>query len=165
METMNQQLLEHRGQLAQQLAEAEEEARRLHAKIADWRKKIDAIDTLTGSSQTGDDVDVQPEPENSDQDENFTPRQAYWRPILTTLVEMGGRGKRLKVADAVGGKMKDVLTHADYGKLPKSGWVRWRNRVMWQASEMRQQGYIKDNSPRGIWEITDAGRKWLDDNP
>ncbi len=80
------------------------------------------------------------------------------------LVKVGGRGKRLKVIDAVGTKMKDVLTPADYGKLPKSGWMRWRNRVAWQASEMRQKGYIKHNSPRGLWEIADAGRKWLDDN-
>jgi predicted transcriptional regulator len=29
---------------------------------------------------------------------------------------------------------------------------------------MRREGYIKKDSPRGIWEITDAGRKWLDDN-
>jgi hypothetical protein len=29
---------------------------------------------------------------------------------------------------------------------------------------MRAQGLIKNNSPWGIWEIADAGRKWLDDN-
>jgi restriction endonuclease Mrr len=60
--------------------------------------------------------------------------------------------------------METILTPADYGKLPKSGWIRWQNRVAWQASNMRAQGLIKNNSPRGIWEIADAGRKWLDDN-
>jgi predicted transcriptional regulator len=30
---------------------------------------------------------------------------------------------------------------------------------------MRREGYVKSDSPRGLWEITDAGRKWLaDDN-
>lgn len=79
---------------------------------------------------------------------------------------MGGSGERLKVVDAVGQKMQAILKPADHGLLPKSGWKRWRNRVMWQASNMRQpeQGLIKKGSPRGIWEITDAGRKWLDDN-
>jgi len=29
---------------------------------------------------------------------------------------------------------------------------------------MRKEGLISASSPRGVWEITDAGRKWLDDN-
>jgi hypothetical protein len=164
METMNQQLLDLRGQLAQQLTEAEEESRKLQARITEWRGKIAAIDTLTGESQTEINPENQLEIDDSNEDGVFTPREAYWKPILRVLTETGGRSKRLKVIDAVGLKMKDILTPADYGKLPKSGWTRWRNRVAWQASEMRQQGYIKNHSPRGVWEITDAGRKWLDDN-
>jgi hypothetical protein len=43
--------------------------------------------------------------------------------------------------------------------------VRWRNRVAWQASQMRspETGLIKPDSHRGIWEITAEGRRWLDD--
>jgi len=29
---------------------------------------------------------------------------------------------------------------------------------------MRRDGYIRNDSARGVWEITDAGRKWLDDH-
>ena len=61
---------------------------------------------------------------------------------------------------------RDWVTDADKVKLPKSGYSRWRNRVAWQASQMRsvELGFIKNDSRRGIWEITEAGRKWLDDN-
>jgi hypothetical protein len=106
METMDQQLLERRGQLAQRLADAEEESRKLQAKIVDWRRKIAAIDTLTEESPTGAESEHQLETDDTDNDGVFTPRQAYWRPILQVLVEMGGRGKRRKVIDAVGDKMK-----------------------------------------------------------
>jgi hypothetical protein len=34
--------------------------------------------------------------------------------------------------------------------------------VAWQASNMRARGFIKKGSARGLWEITDEGRKWLD---
>ena len=39
----------------------------------------------------------------------------------------------------------------------------FNNRVAWQASNMRARGFIKKGSVRGLWEITDEGRKWLDD--
>jgi Mrr N-terminal domain len=168
MGAMNQQLLELRGEYASQLQVAEHQVKDLQARISDWRGKIAAIDTLTGGPETDcDDEEEIAEPqEESFEDGVFTPVHAYWRPILQVLVDMGGRGKRLKVVDAVGKVMEGVLTKADYGKLPKSGWTRWRNRVIWQASNMRQpdQGLIKGDSPRGIWEISDAGRKWLDHN-
>ena len=162
---MSQQLLDLRDQYASQLAEAEDEAKKLQARISDWRGKIAAIDTLVGGPEIDTEGDAAVEDEDtSDEDGVFAPVHAYWKPILQVLVEMGGRGKRLRVMDAVGPKMKGILTPADFGRLPKSGWVRWRNRVAWQASNMRAQGLIKNDSPRGLWEISDAGRQWLDDN-
>jgi hypothetical protein len=166
MGTMSQQLQDLRGQYLSELTEAEEEARRLQVRISDWRGKIAAIDTLIGGPEIDAEGEAAAEEEDtSDENAVFTPVHDYWKPILEALVEMGGRGKRLRVIDAVGTKMKGILTPADYGKLPKSGWVRWRNRVAWQASNMRAQGLIKNDPPtRGLWEIADAGRKWLDDN-
>jgi hypothetical protein len=166
METVN--LLELRAACVRQLTAAEQQIKELQAKVSENRRKIAAIDTLAGGSNSdqGNGTDLaEPEDEAAESGE-FTPVIAYWRPILEVLVEMGGHGKRGDVVDAVGRKMISVLKPADYGKLPTSGWIRWRNRVGWQASNMRQpeQGLIKNNSPRGIWEITDAGRKWLDDN-
>ncbi len=62
--------------------------------------------------------------------------------------------------DLVGEKMKDILTDADKGKLPQSGYSRWRNRVAWQASQMRsaEMGFIKNDSRREyLGEITGQG--------
>lgn len=166
MGTVN--LLELRAECVGQLAAAEQQMKELQAKICECRGKIAAIDTITAGSNSDlqENAGVaEPEDEAGDSGE-FTPVFAYWRPILEVLVEMGGRGNRHDVVNAVGEKMKDMLKPADKGKLPKSGWIRWRNRVAWQVSNMRQseQGLIKKDSRRGIWEITDAGRKWLDDN-
>lgn len=38
---------------------------------------------------------------------------------------------------------------------------RWRNSAQWARNTMRQEGLIKENSPHGIWEISDAGRQKL----
>jgi hypothetical protein len=164
MNTINQELLGLRDRYAKELEVAEQETRKLQAKIGEWRGKIAAIDTLTGGPEVDIHAEAEVEEDASEEDGVFTPVHAYWAPILRVLVELGGRGKRGRVVDTVGEKMKGILTPADYGKLPKSGWTRWSNRVAWQASNMRSQGLIKNNSPRGIWEIADAGRRWLDDN-
>jgi restriction system protein len=38
---------------------------------------------------------------------------------------------------------------------------RWRNTAQWARNSLREEGLIRDDSPRGIWEITDKGRQWL----
>ncbi len=89
---------------------------------------------------------------------------AYWPAILESLVELGGRAQREKVVERVGEKLASILTPADR-ELLKSGLdVRWKNRVAWQRLNMVKQGLLRGASPRGVWEITEAGRKWLADS-
>lgn len=149
-------LADLRNDLVAKLVDADEQIKILQGQTIDWRRKIAAIDTLTDSDET-ENYSNEPEMEDGD----FTPVKAYWRPLLETLIEMGGRGRPTAVIKRVGEKMENVLKAADYGKLPGTGWIRWRNRVMWQRNDMRNQGLLKDDSPRGVWEISDAGRKWL----
>jgi len=93
--------------------------------------------------------------------EVLTPADAYWQPILAVLAELGGRGRRRKVVELVGEKMKNVLTPADRRQLPSHG-IRWEHAVAWQASHMRRvAGLLRDDSPRGVWQISAAGREWL----
>uniref|UniRef100_A0A7C3EZC1 Restriction system protein Mrr-like N-terminal domain-containing protein n=1 Tax=candidate division WOR-3 bacterium TaxID=2052148 RepID=A0A7C3EZC1_UNCW3 len=37
--------------------------------------------------------------------------------------------------------------------------IRWRNAAQWARYNMVKQGWLKSNSPRGVWEITEAGRE------
>lgn len=165
METMEQQLAVQRTKYLAELHQAEDAAKQLRAKAEELRRKLGAIDTLLGDAETSArEFHNEAEPSGADVNDGvFTPVQAYWKPILQTLVEMGGRGRREKVMDGVGQKMKGILTAADYGTLSDSNVIRWRNRVAWQTSNMRARGFIKKGSVRGLWEITDEGRKWLDD--
>ncbi len=172
MKEMEQQLALERTKYLAELGKAEDEFKQLRHKVDRLRLKITAIDTLLGDADEAADqtsaVDAdQPATEAASDSEIdggiFTPVQAYWQPILKTIVEMGGRGRREKIIEAVGKKMSGILTAADYDTLSDGNVIRWRNRVAWQASNMRARGFIKNDSPRGIWEITDDGRKWLDD--
>ncbi|MEW6526392.1 MAG: winged helix-turn-helix domain-containing protein [Spirochaetota bacterium] len=91
-----------------------------------------------------------------------TPEDAFRRPILEALVELGGKASLSEVLDLVGTKMRSKLTRYDHEPLPsdpKS--IRWRNTAQWCRNTLVREGLMKSDSPHGIWEITEAGKKWL----
>ena len=89
-----------------------------------------------------------------------TPERAYYRSILSALVEMGGRGPAGEVLQRVWDQMHHRLNEFDLGRL-KSGEVRWRNAACWARQNMIEEGLLSDHSPIGIWEITPKGREFL----
>lgn len=88
-----------------------------------------------------------------------TPQSDFTFPILEALFEMGGSGRMSEVIDRVQIKMKDKLTSKDLEKLPSGTAVRWINRVQWERQRLKMDGYLKKDSPFGIWELTDEGKK------
>lgn len=90
-----------------------------------------------------------------------TPQESYRLPILEALEELGGSASVSEVLDRVHEKVKDRLTEYDRQPLPVSGEVRWRNAAMWCRYDMVKEGLLAGDSPRGIWEITPAGRAEL----
>jgi len=87
----------------------------------------------------------------------LVPQEEYRLPILKTLIEMGGKGRSPDVLARVEEKMRDKLNEADYERT-KGGGMRWKNRAAWVRYKLVDEGYLKKDSPRGIWEITNAGR-------
>jgi hypothetical protein len=94
---------------------------------------------------------------------SILPHEAYVRPILRTLAEAGGSASTTSVIDAVGQELGDRLTDLDRDRLT-SGNIRWQNRVQWVRLRLVERGMIEARSPRGVWTITAAGRRFLDSN-
>ncbi len=91
-----------------------------------------------------------------------TPDKAYYQPILKTLDELGGSAKVKDVLVRVEKLMKGVLKEVDYQRLisdPKT--PRWINAARWARQNMVEEGLLKKNSPRGVWEISTVGRRYL----
>ena len=74
---------------------------------------------------------------------------------------MGGSGRTREVLDKVYEKMKNIFTPADLEMLPSGNAIRWRNYAMWERQKLKEEGYLKSDSPRGIWEISEKGRAYL----
>lgn len=91
-----------------------------------------------------------------------TPEPAFRIPILKALDEMGGKARLQEVLARVERLMQGLLKDVDYEILPSSpDSPRWRNTAQWERNTMVKQGLLKSNSPRGVWEISDEGRRLL----
>lgn len=89
---------------------------------------------------------------------SLLPEEAYRAPILLELLARGGTGSAKEVTDVVGQRIGDDLTTRDLEQL-KSGDIRWRARVQFTRLRMKEDGLIKADSPRGVWELTADGKK------
>lgn len=142
--------------------QAIEEATRL----ADFRTKIKALQSEWTDLVPGGLKTRQPEPRRTTKGRLGrglrTPEDAFRRPILESLVELGGGAPIGDVLDKVGAKMKSALNQYDREHLPSdSRTLRWRNTAQWCRNTLVREGLMKSDSPHGVWEITDAGRNWL----
>ena len=91
-----------------------------------------------------------------------TPETEYYVPILQVLEETGGSAKVADILERLGEIMKPVLKDVDYDPLASGpDNPRWRNAAQWARHSMVKDGLLKDDSPRGVWEITDKGRAML----
>lgn len=94
--------------------------------------------------------------------EPLTRQSDFTLPILGTLIEAGGSLRVSEVIRRIGEKLGNDLTPADWQNI-KSGPVRWQNRAQWQRLRLLREGYLASDSPRGVWEITEKGRKLYQD--
>ena len=97
---------------------------------------------------------------------DMTPQRDYRPYLAKSLKALGGSAKLSYATDLVGKLMKDQLMEKDYEVLPSIGEIRWRNMVAWERYEMVRDGLLKDDSPRGTWELSEKGYEYcqtLDD--
>jgi hypothetical protein len=88
---------------------------------------------------------------------SLVPQAEYELPILKVLDEKGGRAPSREVIDAIEPMLADQLKDVDRSKT-SSGEIRWRNRAQFVRLSLIDKGELVKDSPRGVWEITDAGR-------
>ena len=84
----------------------------------------------------------------------------YVEPLLNVLVDRGGSAPAREVIDEVGTRLNGRLTTLDR-ELLASGSIRWQNRAQFVRLRLVEEGLLKKGSSRGVWEITEEGRRRL----
>lgn len=91
-----------------------------------------------------------------------TSYEEFRYPILEALDRLGGTGNIREVLRIVEEILSEQLNKYDYQALPSdSKSIRWKNTASWERHKMVEEGLLSAGSPRGIWEITDAGYEEL----
>ena len=84
-----------------------------------------------------------------------THQKAYYEPILQALNEMNGRGEAAEVLNRVEEIMRPELKEVDYERV-KDGSFRWQTKCRFARWNLvHEQGKLRSDSPRGIWELAD----------
>lgn len=94
-----------------------------------------------------------------------TPEEEFKTPILESLIRLGGSANANDVIAHVEKLMASSLNDYDKQPLPSApSSPRWRNTVQWARSALVKDGLMANDSPKGIWTITDVGRKAIEVN-
>ncbi len=92
---------------------------------------------------------------------SITPDVLYQYLILTILDKAGGGAATYRVMNEVKEMYGSHFSEKDLMDYEKTKEPRWKNYVRFARQHLIEQGYLKNNSPRAFWEITDKGRKKL----
>lgn len=86
----------------------------------------------------------------------------YWVALLWLMSELG-EGRATQVIDEFERRLGHLILpkHRD---LDRSGSLKWKKKVRW-ARQFLVRWRLMGSGGRGIWTITEAGRKWIRDHP
>lgn len=92
------------------------------------------------------------------------PQKEYRLPILEAIIEKGGKATQQEVFEIIERKMSNQFKELDVQVLTDGYTKRWQKMAAWQKYIMVKEGLLRSDSPRGVWEITEKGRKILEDS-
>ncbi len=94
-----------------------------------------------------------------------TREEAYYRPILEVLEALKGSAQVSEVLERVQQQMAGVLRDVDYEPLASDpDMPRWKNAAQWARNSMVKEGLLRNDSPRGVWQISEDGKVFLKKN-
>jgi hypothetical protein len=97
-----------------------------------------------------------------------TPPILFIIPILESIIELGGKARVSDVLNLVHSKMKGILKRYDYELIqstPSSPIQElWEDSAQQAKDYMVVKGLIAKYTPRGIWAITEKGKKFYEEN-
>ena len=75
---------------------------------------------------------------------------------MEVIYERGGDASGRDVYPALRERMKRYLTPGEFERIG-SGNDKWRKAVKSARDHLVQEGYLRDDSPRGVWALSDEG--------
>ncbi len=97
-------------------------------------------------------------------DRTFTTTTDYHVPLLRLLAELeDGVGQSAEICRLFQQKYERLIPQEHYG-LRTNGKPIWENNTRWARNHLKDNGFL-EAPERGVWRITEDGRRWLKENP
>jgi len=142
------------------LPEAEQESVYHAALAAAELRALAGIAGATASPAASTTRPAQPAPQPGTIHPYFGWREAKkW--ILVGIARRGGSAPTAEIIDFVHANLRDELLPEDLEPTDETPEPRWRNRVRWERENLADQGYLH-RGPRGVWTLTEKGRRLMD---
>ena len=85
--------------------------------------------------------------------------KAVWRKlIIEALTQLGGSAHKNDLYQKITRNYEDKFLPRDFEYLPDGKRIAWKNYCDWEGTLMRKEGLLKADSPRGVWELSEAHR-------
>ena len=91
---------------------------------------------------------------------NKLPQKEFRMPLLETLRDLGGKSAVKTIRERLEPKIAPRLAEADYAPV-STGEPRWWNAACWERHDLVRDGLLKNDSERGVWELSERGRQFL----
>ena len=84
------------------------------------------------------------------------PQKMFRQPLLEAVYEMGGSARTVDLRPDMKRRMESALLPGDRKRV-STGDERWWNAICWERNDLVKEGYFRDDSPRGTWELSEKG--------
>ena len=84
------------------------------------------------------------------------PQKEFRKPLLEVLYELGGSVRVIDLRPAMRNRMMSAFLPGDLEHV-STGEERWWNATCWERSNLIKEGFLRDDSPRGTWELSEQG--------
>jgi Mrr N-terminal domain len=118
-----------------------------------------ALDALDEHGLPAPKAEADPKPKGARRG-NKLPQKEFRLPLLETLHDLGGKSAVSVIREQIEPKIAPRLSDADYVAVT-TGEPRWWNAVCWERSSLVKDGLLKSDSSRGVWELSESGRRFL----
>ena len=89
-------------------------------------------------------------------EKKILPDKEFRQPLLDILYEMGGKASRHELRPVLEERIAPRLQPGDYEPV-STGDPRWWSAASWTRNKLKDEGFLRHDSPRGFWELSEKG--------